>query len=70
MSPYISNVILENDSDFQALMGQKIIVTGGGGSLGVALSIALQQKGIECVVTDKEGFSGAKLGFSSSLSGR
>jgi FlaA1/EpsC-like NDP-sugar epimerase len=54
MSPYISSVILENASDFQALMGQKIIVTGGGGSLGVALSIALQQEGIECVVTDKE----------------
>ncbi len=54
MFPVISSGVLENTSDFQNLRGQKILVTGGRGSLGVALSIALQKQGIEGVFTDKE----------------
>ena len=54
MENFVLTGTLENANDFQALKSEKILVTGGKGSMGVALSFALQQEGINCVSTDKE----------------
>ena len=49
-----SNTTLDNSNDFQVLRCEKILVTGGKGSLGVELASTLRKEGIECDAKDIE----------------
>lgn len=52
MDNVVSSHILDNSKDFQILKSEKILVTGGKGSLGVALYDLLKREGVDCVLTD------------------